>query len=353
MDNKTYVQYRRWLLEHCRVDGVVTLHKNTFEPDTGVRTCILLLSKPETTADAGHADYTIFMAQSRRVGKDSKGDLVYTVDEKGLATDILDEDLSAISDNYRRFKSEGMFPESEICFTTTRGRLDENLNLNPQHYSPDLNATLEKVNEFDNKEGWSVTTIGQLDKNIKIYMGPRWSSRNLVVEHPESTERLTPYLTANGALEQRRMSVKWFDLSRASDHQKACIGMLRVKHGDILISRSGTIGKVTYATRVMAEKYVVSDDLVRVRVPDDDMRAYLIAFLMSSTAMSLMKLDEFGSVQQHLQPRHIWGLPVPVPDSWEQVSAIIEAGKRMMSAMERTARADETLRTEGFDSLIE
>jgi len=353
LDNKTYVQYRRWLLEHCRVDGVVTLHKNTFEPDTGVRTCILLLSKPETTADAGHADYTIFMAQSRRVGKDSKGDLVYTVDEKGLATDILDEDLSAISDNYRRFKSEGMFPESEICFTTTRGRLDENLNLNPQHYSPDLNATLEKVNEFDNKEGWSVTTIGQLDKNIKIYMGPRWSSRNLVVEHPESTERLTPYLTANGALEQRRMSVKWFDLSRASDHQKACIGMLRVKHGDILISRSGTIGKVTYATRVMAEKYVVSDDLVRVRVPDDDMRAYLIAFLMSSTAMSLMKLDEFGSVQQHLQPRHIWGLPVPVPDSWEQVSAIIEAGKRMMSAMERTARADETLRTEGFDSLIE
>lgn len=198
-----------------------------------------------------------------------------------------------------------------------------------------------------------MTTIGQLDKNIKIYMGPRWSSRNLVVEHPESTERLTPYLTANGALEQRRMSVKWFDLSRASDHQKACIGMLRVKHGDILISRSGTIGKVTYATRVMAEKYVVSDDLVRVRVPDDDMRAYLIAFLMSSTAMSLMKLDEFGSVQQHLQPRHIWGLPVPVPDSWEQVSAIIEAGKRMMSAMERTARADETLRTEGFDSLIE
>ena len=28
---------------------------------------------------------------------------------------------------------------------------------------------------------------------------------------------------------------------------------------------------------------------------------------MSSTAMNLMKLDEFGSVQQHLQPRHIWG----------------------------------------------
>ena len=69
--------------------------------------------------------------------------------------------------------------------------------------------------------------------------------------------------------------------------------------------------------------------------------------------MNLMKLDEFGSVQQHLQPRHIWSLPVPVPDSWEQVSTIIKAGKRMMDAMEQTSLADESLRMNGFDSLIE
>ena len=86
---------------------------------------------------------------------------------------------------------------------------------------------------------------------------------------------------------------------------------------------------------------------------NENMRAYLLAFLMSSTAMNLMKLDEFGSVQQHLQPRHIWGLPVPVPDSWEQVSPIIDAGKGMISAMEQTSLADESLRTNGFDSLIE
>ena len=176
---------------------------------------------------------------------------------------------------------------------------------------------------------------------------------DIVVEDPSDTTNLTPYLTANGALEQRRMTVKWFDMSRATDKQKECVRMLRVQKGDILISRSGTIGKVTYATRILADKYVISDDLVRVRVPDENMRAYLLAFLMSSTAMNLMKLDEFGSVQQHLQPRHIWGLPVPVPDSWEQVSPIIDAGKGMISAMEQTSLADESLRTNGFDSLIE
>lgn len=351
LDNRTYINYRRWMLSRCKVDAVVTLHKNTFEPDTGVRTCILFLSKP-LEDNSVPDDYTIFMAQSRRVGKDSKGEPVFALDEKGLATSELDEDLTQISAVYETFRNTGTFTESETCFTAKRSMLDGNLNLNPQHYSPELNATLEKVNKFDDKEQWSVTTIGQLDKNIQIYMGPRWSSRSLVVENPVDTAKLTPYLTANGALEQRRMTIKWFDMSRATNKQRECVEMLRVQHGDILISRSGTIGKVTYATKTLADNYVISDDLVRVRVPDEDMRAYLLAFLMSSTAMNLMKLDEFGSVQQHLQPRHIWGLPVPIPDSWGQVQDIVKAGKGMMQAMEQTAEADLLLRKKGFDSLI-
>lgn len=351
LDNKTYVPYRKWLLDRCRIDGVVTLHKNTFEPDTGVRTCILFLTK--IAGEGGQKDdYPVFMARSRRVGRDSMGSPVYMLDKKGHPTDVLDEDLSLIAESFKRFRTKGAFEESETCFTTARSDLDENLNLNPQHYSPDLNATLERVNGLDDKEGWSVTTLGQMDKDIKIYMGPRWNSRSLIVEAPETTDGLTPYLTANAALEQRRMTVKWFDMSRATDLQRKCVEMLRVERGDILVSRSGTIGKVTYATEAMADRYVVSDDLVRVRVPDEDMRAYLLAFLMSSTAMSLMKLDEFGSVQQHLQPRHIWNLPVPVPDSWDQVEPIIDAGKAMIEAMEETAWADRSIREEEFDSLI-
>lgn len=304
LDNQTYIPYRQWMLKRCRLDGVVTLHKNTFQPDTGVRTCILFLTKPGMNANGTIEpipdDYTIFMAQSRRVGKDSKGEPVYTLDDKGRETSDLDEDLTQIADRFIQLRDTGDFAESELCFTTKRSELDDGLNINPQHYSPDLNKTLDRVNEFDSLEGWSVTTIGQLDKNIEIYMGPRWKSSNLVVENPSSTADCVAYLTANAALEQRRMTVKWFDVSRASAIQKKYLNSLKVRQGDILISRSGTIGKVTYATKQLADNYIISDDLVRVRVPDSDMRAYLLAFLMSSTAMDLMKLDEFGSVQQHL-----------------------------------------------------
>lgn len=122
---------------------MVTLHKNTFEPDTGVRTCVLFLSKP-LEDDPVPGDYTIFMAQSRRVGKDSKGEPVFALDEKGSATSELDEDLTQIAEAYKTFRDIGTFTESETCFTAERGELDDNLNLNPQHYSPELNATLEK-----------------------------------------------------------------------------------------------------------------------------------------------------------------------------------------------------------------
>lgn len=188
LDNRTYINYRRWMLSRCKVDAVVTLHKNTFEPDTGVRTCVLFLSKP-LEDDPVPGDYTIFMAQSRRVGKDSKGEPVFALDEKGSATSELDEDLTQIAEAYKTFRDIGTFTESETCFTAERGELDDNLNLNPQHYSPELNATLEKVSKFDDKPDWSVTTIGQLDKNIRIYMGPRWSSRSLVVE-TQATRRI-------------------------------------------------------------------------------------------------------------------------------------------------------------------
>lgn len=170
LDNRTYINYRRWMLSRCKVDAVVTLHKNTFEPDTGVRTCVLFLSKP-LEDDPVPGDYTIFMAQSRRVGKDSKGEPVFALDEKGSATSELDEDLTQIAESYKTFRDIGTFTESETCFTAERGELDDNLNLNPQHYSPELNATLEKVSKFDDKPDWSVTTIGQLDKNIRISWG--------------------------------------------------------------------------------------------------------------------------------------------------------------------------------------
>lgn len=64
-----------------------------------------------------------------------------------------------------------------------------------------------------------------------------------------------------------------------------------------------------------------------------------------------MLLDEYGSVQQHLQPRHIQQLIVPIPDKWEFASEIVHAGRKFISAMEAMSKADRTIREKGFDQL--
>lgn len=350
LDNISYEQYRQWLLKKCILNGVVTLHKDTFQPDTGVRTCILFLTKPKENERIPD-NYPIFFAISQRIGRDSKGNNVYKLDGNGKSTGELNHDLNEIADAYIKFRSGEDMKASEYIFTCTKSELKDHLNINPQHYSPRLNAALERVLAFDNKEGWATTTLGQLESGIEIYMGPRWNSSDIKIDSPVSTEGLVPYLTANNVLELRRFKMKWIDPSLADNEQAACMKKLKVKQGDILISRSGTVGRVTYATRDLADNYLVSDDLVRVRVKSRDLRAYLVGYLCSDTALKLMLLDEYGSVQQHLQPRHIQQLIVPIPDRWELASDIVAAGKKFISAMETMSKADKTIREAGFDQL--
>lgn len=350
LDNISYEQYRQWLLNNYILNGIVTLHKDTFQPDTGVRTCILFITKL-LEGESIPEDYPIFMAISQRIGQDSKGNSVFILDGNGNSTGQLNHDLDEIADAYGKFKDGMLEKDSEYIFSFTKGQLKDHYNINPQHYSPKLNAALNQVLEFDNKGHWATTTIGQLESNIKIFMGPRWNSSNIKVDDPTDTSALTPYLTANGALELRRFSIKWIDESKANAKQKTYMDMLKVEEGDIMITRSGTIGKMTYATKDMAQNYLVSDDLVRIRVQDDNLRAYLVAYFASKTALSLMLLDEYGSVQQHLQPRHIQEMIVPVPDDWNLAQDMIDAGNKFIKAMEAMSKADFDVRERGFDRM--
>ena len=297
-------------------------------------------------------DYSIFMAMSQRIGQDSKGNSVFVLDGNGNSTGVLNHDLNDIADAFVDFKNGREHKKSEYIFTINKSQIKDHININPQHYSPKLNTALDNVLAFDNKENWATTTVGQLEAGIRIYIGPRWNSSTVKVDNPAETSTLVPYLTANAALELRRFTIKWLDPSKANFHQKQCMEMLKVKEGDILISRSGTIGKVTYATKDLAENYIVSDDLVRVRVKDPNLRAYLVAYFTSATALSLMLLDEYGSVQQHLQPRHIQEMLIPVPSDWSYAKKIIDAGNEFIHAMECMSVADKMVREDGLDAML-
>lgn len=114
LNNMNMEYVREYLFNKVRILAVVGLHGNTFKPHTGTKTSILFLQKWAKDKKQPK-DYPIFMAVSKKSGKDNSGDYVYKKDAKGnYAHDIrgrkvLDHDLDDIADAFIKFSKDQKF----------------------------------------------------------------------------------------------------------------------------------------------------------------------------------------------------------------------------------------------------
>lgn len=330
LDTQTYLPARIKLFSEYRLLAVVNCHKNTFQPHTGVRTCLVFVYRPQN-GEAVPKDYSIFMAVSRKVGQDSEGIPIFKRDENNQPTEIIDHDLGEILEDYRA-AANGALQPSELRFLVKRSELSTTLCINPQFYLPNLNRTIKEIEGIDGKNGWTVTTLGQIARDIVIFKGPRIKTENIIVEAPG--EGIEKYFPPMAVLQEKSESAKLIDTKRASIKQLHTIKVLRAQYGDLLITRSGTIGRVAYVTKRLVGA-VVSDDMIRVRIKDEGMRFYVYAYLQSSAGYNQMLKNEYGSVQQHLEAKHIASIIVPVPPNWKDVSQIINATNAAVTAREQ------------------
>ena len=114
--NNTNMEYiREFLFYKARILAVVGLEVNTFKPHAGTKTSVLFLQKWGREAGKPKDDYPIFMATSKKSGKDNSGEYVYKKDEKGnFALDehgrrILDHDLDEVAEVFVKFAKEQKF----------------------------------------------------------------------------------------------------------------------------------------------------------------------------------------------------------------------------------------------------
>ncbi len=123
--NNTNVEWLRlWLFEKARILAVVGLEGNTFKlpapaKGTGTKTSVLFLQKWNENQKPLE-DYPIFMAVSKKSGKDNSGEYIY-LDEKGKRTkperglfDVagkvhLDDDLNEIAEKFIEFARKEKF----------------------------------------------------------------------------------------------------------------------------------------------------------------------------------------------------------------------------------------------------
>lgn len=103
---------REYLFLKARILAVIGLHGNTFKPHTGTKTSVLFLQKWGGDAGEPQEDYPIFMAVSKKGGKDNSGEYVYKKGKDGAYTHdargrkVLDHDLDDIVAAFKKFAEE-------------------------------------------------------------------------------------------------------------------------------------------------------------------------------------------------------------------------------------------------------
>ena len=85
---------------------------------------------------------------------------------------------------------------------------------------------------------------------------------------------------------------------------------LRLKENTLLLTRSGTIGNISYVSKTLAG-CVFSDDVIRVTFKKEYDLGYVYTYLKSKVGSLILQTNGYGSVITHVEPDHLAEIPVP------------------------------------------
>lgn len=92
------------------------------------------------------------------------------------------------------------------------------------------------------------------------------------------------------------------------------INALRVSKGQVLMTCSGTIGKVSFVSDTM-DNLIFSHDLLRINCKNPSDAGYVYAYLKSKVGNKILLTNSYGAVITHIEPEHLASVPIPnAPD---------------------------------------
>lgn len=166
-----------------------------------------------------------------------------------------------------------------------------------------------------------------------IYNGPMFK-RNYV----DSDEYGVPFVSSGSML---LADLTTLPRLRRLDAESGRLSYLRLRPGMMMISCSGTIGRMAYVRPDMDGVWSSQDVLKVVPNPELIPPGYLYAFLSSRYGMPLVVSGTYGAIIQHIEPVHISDLPVPRfgPAFEQDVAQAIDAAAAQRVAASSYRRA--------------
>ena len=230
--------------------------------------------------------------------------IVESYDLRDKSNDLVDEsqallyrvlqlpDINTIKGKY--YAEDKGFKNYVVKTSELNGRLDGS------YHIPEANTLINLIR----KGADTVVPLsdGRLTKLIAV--GNRF--KRIYV----NKENGVPYLNGKSIcqLDPNGCQKKYLSLAQ---HEVRIIEQLTIKRNTILITCSGTLGKVVLVPQHW-DGWAGTHDLIRVYPISDDMAGYIYCYLQSEVGKVLINRLAYGSVVDHIEPCHISQLPIPI-----------------------------------------
>ncbi|MCE9923906.1 N-6 DNA methylase [Aeromonas media] len=301
---------RRNLLEKGQVEAVVGLPVGAFAPYTSVRCCLIVLNRQGGTSRVRMVDAnSMFEPRSGR-----KAPVISALQAVLLANEVRRTDLRTPRELV--LSSEAITGADVIASSVWEISIDElaasDWDLSPRRREKGGLGNL--LSSIKNALGGS-SRVRPLSEVAKVLSGRSIKSSNLLDEPP--FDRAVGYVRIKDLAHGKvgRVS-KWL-------HPEIVVGEQRwtLLPGDVLVSKSGTIGKAALV-RSGTVGSVAANGLYVLRANTDYLDpGFLLAYLASPACQNWLAAQSRGSVIQHLNRRVLDELPVPVPPLTMQARA--------------------------------
>ena len=140
------------------------------------------------------------------------------------------------------------------------------------------------------------------------------------------------------------------DNSQLSSSRTKKLDQYRLSRGTILQTCSGrNLGPLAIVDSY-TEQFVLSHDMIRIDIKDEEIRHFVIAYLKSPTGQQLLRRDKSGSVIDHITTDHVSALDVPQLPSDVRSQAARAVG-RAFHLREQARTALQTAR-EGYEASL-
>ena len=352
-NNDSSKSIREYIMERCRVLGVVSLDNNTFQPHTGTRTGVLFLQKWNDDKSRGALcprsdSYNVFFAEQRKSSTNGSGTRQFVSQNGQLIRDsnrqyVVDHDLfnhegltrNGIAEAFQQFAAAEKLsfargdaadgdpnPGYVVAFAdvAAAGRWD------PKFYRPEYTEILDRA-------------VARAGAGVRLGDIAAYNRRG---KQPHYVEDGDVDVIVSGSIREgwldydtfRKTSRAWYDANPTT----------HVQYGDVLTYTTGKyIGRTAiYLSRRPA---VASNHVNILRIKDED--PTYIAFIMNSEIGRAQTMRfQGGGGQGELYSKDIAKFIIPIMPG-EQKSAIIrtlsESDAARRRAVELMSGANDTL----------